>query len=146
MKSIVRSILAIVVGVVIAPLTIMAVHQLSYLMYPLPAGFDPNNQEAWEALIRTLPLGALVLVVVAWESGAVVGGALAAWIAGRAYCWHAAIIGCWVLVGTIMNFLMLKFNHPTWMVVAGFGLPIPLSLLAGKLVAIRTPAPMMSHP
>ncbi len=50
------------------------------------------------------------------------------------------MIGAFVLLGTIMNFQMLPDAHPTWMVIAGYVQPIPVSLLAGWLVGMMLPA------
>ena len=98
-----------------------------------------NNQLAVHAYLESLPTAAFVIVLCGWQLGAFVGGAVAALIAGRARVIHAGIIGGFVLLGTVINFLSVRdnanFTHPDWMIVAGLLLPLPVSLIAGKLVA-----------
>ena len=144
--KILRSILAVVGGFIVSMGTIMGVHMIGQFIYPLPNGVDPSDTEKLRELLPTMPLGALLMVVLAWESGAFVGGLIAALIAGRARCVHAGIIGAWVLLGTIRNFRMLP-GHPEWMIIAGLVLPLPVSLLAGKIVAtLLPPPPAASNP
>jgi hypothetical protein len=143
--KILRSILGVVFGLVASMATITAVHQLSLLFYPLPEGVDANNVEQLKELLPKMPMEALVLVVLAWESGAFVGGAVAALIAGWARCVHAGIIGALVLAATIANFRMLP-GHPDWMIVAGLLLPLPVSLIAGKIVSLLLPPPPAPQP
>jgi hypothetical protein len=144
--KIVRSILGVVFGLVASMVAIMAVHRLSMVFYPLPEGVDPNNAEQLKEVLPKMPTEALLLVVAAWESGAFVGGALAALIAGWARCVHAGVIGALVLAATIANFRMLPGVHPEWMIVAGLLLPLPTSLLAGKIVSLLLPHPPAPQP
>ena len=151
--KIVRSILAVVIGLVVSMASITLIHGIGQRLYPLPEGVDPNDMEKLKELIPTMPIGALIMVVLAWESGAFFGGAAGALIAGRGRCWHAGIIGGLVLAATIANLWMLQ-GHPDWMIVAGLLLPLPVSLLAGKVVSMMfapatqdsAPTPSMSHP
>jgi hypothetical protein len=133
-----RTIAAIVVGIIVSMVTITVVHQISGMIYPLPEGTDPNDMEALKRILPTMPLGAFLMVLLAWESGAFVGGAVAALIAAFARVIHAAIIGAWVLIGTIAIMFMLP--HPGWMIAAGLVLPVPVAMLAGKLVSLCLPA------
>ena len=136
--KIVRSTLAIVVGLAISMAAIILMHVVGQHFYPLPEGVDPNDMEKLRKYVPTAPIGALIMVVLAWESGAFLGGATAALIAGRARCIHAGIIGGLVLAATIANLWMLRV-HPDWMIIAGLLLPLPVSLLAGKLVSMMLP-------
>jgi hypothetical protein len=100
--------------------------------------------------IKTLPTEANVLVLLGPQLGAFLGGAVSALIAGRGRYLHAGIIGGLVLAGTIWNFYEMKneynFTHPNWMIVLGLLLPLPVSLLAGKVVSRRSPPPPASNP
>ena len=87
----------------------------------------------------------MIVVVVAWVVGAFLGGGVSAWIAGRWRMLHAGIIGAVVLAVVVVNSLNMKtqydFSHPDWMIVAGLLLPLPASLLAGKIVSMLLPPP-----
>jgi hypothetical protein len=137
---IVRSIAAIVIGLIVQSGATFFIQSISTMMYPLPEGVDPNDFEALRRIVPTLPAGALAMVLLSWESGALLGGATAALIASRGRVVHAGIIGGFVLLASAIMIVLLP--HPTWMVVAGLLLPVPIALLAGKLVAaiFRPPA------
>ena len=94
--------------------------------------------------IRSIPISAMVALQVGWGVGALIGGAVAAWIAGWARLVHAGIIGAFILVSTIFNFQQLKqslgYTHPDWLLVTGLLLPLPLSLLGGLIVTKLTVA------
>lgn len=138
--KIVRSILAIVLGTIVAMTTIMGIQGISSRMYPLPDDISPNDMKQLNELLPTLPIGAMLMVLLSWEAGAFAGGGMAALIAASARCVHAGIIGGLVLVGTIAILWMMP-AHPDWMKIAGLLLPLPVSLLAGKLVSMVLPVP-----
>jgi hypothetical protein len=164
--KILRSILGIVVGWFVSGVVIAAVQAINFFLYkPAETGGDTAKMTAWmkavtedpeklAAWVKTLPFEAFLLVLISWQLGAFVGGWLSAKIAGRARLLHAGIIGLLVLAGTIYNFYDLKtrhdITHPEWMVIAGLLLPLPVSLLAGQLVAWRNPPstlpPVTSNP
>jgi hypothetical protein len=139
--KILRSILAVVAGFIVSAMVTWAIQQISNRMYPLPEGTDMSDMEALSKLLPTMPIGAHLMVLFSWEFGAFIGGAVAALIADRARCWHAGIVGGLVLASTIAVFFMLR-GHPEWMIVAGLLLPLPVSLLAGKIVSmLLSPSP-----
>ena len=156
--KIARSILAIVIGFVVAVVVIMALQMISFAVYRPDDGKTfmeqmkemQENKEAAKALMAATPTGGLVIVLVAWEVGAFVGGGFAALIAGRGRLVHAGIIGTIILASTIVNVLNLQreynFSHPDWMLVLGLLLPIPVSLLAGKLVSLLFPPATLVPP
>jgi hypothetical protein len=148
--KILRSILAIVVGVIVAVVLIWVAEAVNFIVY----GPDPDkpfaermetgqklkeNPQAMKAWIESMPTGAMVILQTAWSVGAFFGGGVAALIAGRRRLLHAAIIGGFVLAATVFNLFMMKamcdYDHPVWLIALGVLLPIPLAMLAGKIVA-----------
>ena len=151
--KVLRSILAVVVGWIVSAVVMTAIHFLSVVIH-LPPGENSalemmkrlsEDSEAMKAWLNAAPASAMFSVLAAWQAGAFIGGLVCALIAGRARVLHAAIIGILVLFGTIANFFDMKskydFTHPDWMIVAGLLLPIPISLVAGKLVSYFLPPP-----
>jgi hypothetical protein len=161
----VRSILAflrepllvpVVTGCIVSVVLILAVQMISTVAYaphaekPMAERMeamakmeqDPTAMKAW---LETLPVGAMLLVLASWQLGAFGGGFASALLAGRAPSIHGGIIGGLVLAATIYNFFNMKklydFSHPDWMIVAGLLLPLPMSLLGGKLVSMLIPPP-----
>ena len=66
-----RKILAIVLGMVIGSVVNMMFVQLSNSVYPLPEGVDPNDFEACKAYVEAhgLPTGVLLIVLIAHAGG-----------------------------------------------------------------------------
>src|ERR1700735_2896075 len=113
MPPIVRSILAVIAGIVTFVVMIAVVESLNSLIYPSDLDFLHATQEQKVAYWLTLPTGAFFIVLLGWQSGAFAGGAVSAWIAKRQQIMHAGIIGSIVLLGTFLN--MRALPHPEWM-------------------------------
>jgi hypothetical protein len=147
--NILRTVLAIVVGWMVSSFVIAGIQMISFAMYRPDDGKSmleqvkaiKEDKEYARTFIRATPTGGLIMVLIAWESGAFVGGLVSALIAGRARVVHAAVIGALVLAGTVVNAINLKadydFGHPDWMLMLGLLLPLPMSMAAGKIVARR---------
>ena len=94
--------------------------------------------------VESLPESAMVVVLLAWEVGAFLGGGLAALIAGFWRRLHAGVIGAFILAATALNFYIMKseydISHPDYMIVLGLLLPLPMSILGGALVERRFPS------
>ena len=61
-----RNVLAVVLGVTLAVVLIMAVERLGHVIYPPPADVDFADLEAVSEYINALPATALLLVLAAW--------------------------------------------------------------------------------
>lgn len=149
----IRSIAAVVAGALVFFIVNFGIETISFLMHRPDNGKTVMEQmkdiqespKAAKAWIDAMPASALAMLLLAWQAGAFVGGAVSALIAGRMRLLHAGIIGALALAGTILNALNMKqeydFTHPSWLIIAGLLLPLPMSLLGGKLVSPRTPPP-----
>jgi hypothetical protein len=126
----IRSIVGVFIGLVVAFVTVAVVEVINLLIFPPPADFDVNDPAALAALIAEAPAYKLVLVPVAWFLAAVTGGWVAAKIAKRAALVHAFIIAALLIAMAVMNMRMIP--HPAWFWVAGLAAP-----LVGMLVAAR---------
>jgi len=124
--KILRSILAVIVGSIVAMVPVSIVEMIGQAIYPPPE------------------TGAMVAVLIAWQVGAFFGGAAAALVAGPGRCLHAAIIGVFILLLSVA--MMMISPYPDWMKVAGLLLPLPISLLAGKIVSQLLPPPPAPQP
>jgi hypothetical protein len=139
----VRSIVGVVVGFLVANVVTWAVELLSLLVYPLPAGLDMNDTEAVRTYIGTMPSGAFPFVLLAWFAGAFCGAWLAARIARRAPLAHALAIGVIQLAAGLYNLLTLP--HPTWFWVAGL-LAFPVAAVAAASLNRTRPVPAPVEP
>ncbi len=128
----VRGILGLFVGLGAAVLVIFAVESLGHLVYPVPAGLDPNDPESIRAAMASLPLGALLFVLGAWTVGAITQGIVASKISGGRVAAYVGGVG--LLASTFIN--LWTIPHPTWFAAAAVAL-----LLAGTYVGISIGTP-----
>ena len=130
-----RSFLAVLAGLALGIFVITAVESIIPMVYPLPKAVDPSDPEALRAMMAGMPTGVFVILMAGWTFGALAGGLLAARLAStwfhRAPLAHALAVGVVQTSGAIANFAMLP--HPTWVLVAGLVVFIPMALLGGKL-------------
>ena len=130
-----RSILAVLAGLVLGMFVITAVESLIPLAYPMPRAVDPKDTEALRTMMAGMPVGVFVILMLGWMLGALTGGLLAARLAStwfhRAPLVHALAVGAVQTAGALANFTLLP--HPTWVLVAGLVVFIPMALVGGRL-------------
>ena len=134
MRSIGRSILAVLGGGLVCGLVVFAVEALSSRIYPLPPGVDPSDPEALRAAVAHLPLGAFLFLLLAWFLGVFAGAWVAARLAPSSPFVHGMIVAGLVAASAVVNLALLP--HPAWMWVAG-----PLVILAAGWLGSRLAAP-----
>ncbi len=131
-----RSILAVLAGLVAAWLTIMLFEFASMRAFPPPPGIDVHDPVQLTQLITQMPVAALGLVLAGWVVGALDGGIVARLIARRRV--PVIIVGAAVALGALLMVTMVP--HPMWMTIAGVLLPIPAALFGAWLVRGRKAA------
>lgn len=131
----VRTVLAAVVGAIVAFAVTFGVEAVGRVLYPPPPGIDFTNAEALRAYIHDLPVGAFLIVLAAWALATFAGAFVATKIGGEGGLRLAAVVGTIVMIASIANFVSIP--HPLWfMVIAIFEIPI-CAYLAGR-AAVRT--------
>ena len=131
-----RSILAVLSGLVVAWITVSLFEFASMHAFPPPPGVDVRDPAQLAQLIAQMPVGALWLVLAGWVVGALDGGLVARLIARSTM--PAAIVGTFVALGALLMVTMVP--HPMWMSLAGVLLPLPAALFGAWLVRSRKPA------
>lgn len=107
-----RKIVAVVLGVVVAMILIVAIEALGHSVYPPPANLDITDSGAMQAYVMSAPVGALLSVLAAWLVATLVGGLVACFVAREAPLKNSAIVGGLVLLGTTVN--LVSIPHPPW--------------------------------
>jgi MFS family permease len=130
-----RTILGMLVGLVTMWLTVTALEFLGHAMFPPPAGLDPQNPEQLQMIFATAPVGAFVMLVVAWAGGSFVGGWVAARIARHTRA-AAIAVALFVMAG-VAGMMVIVPDHPGWVSALGLVLPIPVGLVAARLAGMR---------
>jgi hypothetical protein len=141
-KRIAIRVLSVLVGVVVGMVVMTALHQLSALAYPMPAGVDPMStdpakQEQMKAWLATLPAGAFALAIAAHSLGAMSGAIVATLITRRQTLAPAVAIGVIFTFAGIAN--LREIPHPAWFGWVDLPLYSLLSVGAGLLL-VRKPA------
>lgn len=124
-----RRALGVVVGVVVAMLTITLVEMIGHLLFPPPPGADMRDSAQVAQVVASISLPAKIWVTLAWFLGSLAGAfaglAVARW---DAVAWIVAAV---VIAGAIWSYTMIP--HPLWMQAAGVLLPLLAAWLALRL-------------
>ncbi|QQP96166.1 hypothetical protein [Lysobacter enzymogenes] len=131
----VRTILAVVAGMVLAMLTMHLFEYGSARLHPLPPGIDPRDPAAMSAHVAGAPWPAMLTVLAGWVAAAFDGGLLAALISRRHPRGAALTVGALIVCGVIAVSLLLP--HAWWMIAAGVLSPLPASWLGARLAQRR---------
>ena len=112
MSSVVRSVGAVLVGLIAAMVFVVGVEALSAWLHPFPPGVDPSDLDALEAHVARYPAGVLLLVVVGWSLGTLLSSWLATRLGSGRHLAHGIVVGSILLVAAVANMLMLPY--PIW--------------------------------
>jgi hypothetical protein len=127
----IRKISAVVLGVLMAVILIIAIEELGHAVYPPPDDLDITNKDALQVYIMDAPIAALLFVMAAWLVATLAGGLLACFIARETPLVYAAIVGGLVLLGTIIN--LLSIAHPLWFTITSIPAIIATTFITGRL-------------
>lgn len=111
-----RNVFAVIFGIVTAVILIMIVETVGHSVYPPPGNVDFTDMQAMAEYIDTLPLGALLFVMLAWVTGTIGGGLVACFIARNRAMVYASVVGGMVLFATL--YTLITIPHPLWFSVA----------------------------
>ena len=136
----IRKIVAVVLGVMVAVVLIIAIEALGHAIYPLPDNIDLSDTDAMAAYVLGAPPGALLLVLAAWLVATLAGGLLACRIAREMPLMYSAIVGGLVLLGTIID--LMSIPHPLWFSVTSIVAIVATIFMSSRLGAafVATPA------
>jgi hypothetical protein len=137
MGAFLRSILAVIVGTVVAMLVVTGFDLLSHILFPLPAGVDPTNAAELMAIAGQIPLGAFAVIITGWGVGSFIGAWLAGRIAGRGPLLHGMIVTVLLLIAGVTNLLLIP--HPIWVWALGIAAFILGGYAGARLAAGRKP-------
>jgi hypothetical protein len=131
----VRSILAVICGAIAGGVFNMAVIVLSWTIYAPPEGANMSDPETLSAYVQSLPLPALLMILVAHAGGALVGGLVTALIARHSPLLLGAIVGGLFLVGGIVN--VMSIPRPLWFAVVDLVSYVPCGIVGASFAARR---------
>jgi hypothetical protein len=124
---------AIIAGMIVALVVVVAVELFSAAVHPVPPDFQGTMEEMCLHVER-YPTWVLALVVPAWAGAAFAG----TWIAGRIGNRTCALcVGLLLIAAVVFNVSMLPY--PTWFKIANL-LAVPTAILLGSRLSIRRKA------
>jgi hypothetical protein len=136
MGNLLRSVGGVIAGLAAGVLVIFVVEFASSKVYPLPAGVDPADTEAFKLYVAQLPLGAYLFVLAGWGAGNLSGSWVATRVGPGRSSARGIIVGVGLLVAAVSNMLMLP--HPLWFWAAAFMVLTATTYLGVKLGLARS--------
>jgi hypothetical protein len=133
MNPILKNILAVIAGIIIAGALNMAIILISSSIIPPPEGADLTTMEGLKASMHLMQPKHFLMPFLAHALGTFVGALFTASIVANHKMKFALGISAWFLFGGILNIFMLP--SPIWFTIVDLaGAYFPLGYLAGKLV------------
>lgn len=132
-----RNLGGVIAGLVVGVVVIAVVEFISAKVYPLPAGIDPADTEAFRLHVAQLPPGAFLFVLAAWGAGSLLGSWTATRIGAARGPARGATVGAVLLAAGIANMLMLP--HPAWFWVAAIVITVSCTFLGARMAAGDNP-------
>ena len=126
----VRKIIALIVGLAVAVITVMLVQKLGHHLYPPPEGLDPADEEFMKNYVASLPWGPLSIVIASYVLATLAGGWVAASVAGEKPMLFSGIVALFVLAGAVSTMIIIP--HPTWFMVTAV-----VGIIVAAMVAAR---------
>lgn len=126
-----RNILSVLAGLVAAIVIFLIAESLAAYLYPYPSGLNFQDKVAMKAFNQQQPLVAWLLVLLGWTLGSFFCGYLIKWISRSNNKTLPLIAGIVLTLSAVSNFYMIP--HPTWFVVAGLLVFIPITFLGHRL-------------
>ena len=138
MRSVLRSIGAVVAGFIVASIVMMIIESINgRVLYPElgEAAQGMTDREKIRALVAGAPVGALVVVIIGWVLGGIAGGWSTARLSARATLRHALILGALLTLAGVANNLMIP--PPLWFWIASLVVLIPAARFGARLAPVR---------
>jgi hypothetical protein len=130
-----KKFIAVLVGVVLSTVIFLALESVGHRLYPPPSGVNFHDPAAIKAYMAALPVGALLLVLLAYAVGSLTGGLVATLIAGRAGITPALIVGAVLTALGVTN--LVSIPQPLWFAISSTLLYIPFSWLGSRVLIVR---------
>lgn len=140
MPNMLRTILAVFVGIVVGGLVNYALVRVGAIAVPPPEGVDVSSIESIRANIGAYSAVQLLPPFFAHAIGTFVGAAVATRLSPRRRLGPALFVGAWFLIGGITMIVFIP-ETPAWFAVLDLGVAyLPMAWLGWRLMARRPSA------
>ncbi|MGI8981814.1 MAG: hypothetical protein ACR2FY_21500 [Pirellulaceae bacterium] len=123
-----RSIGAVITGLVVAFVLLAGIEVFSNVFHPFPPGVDPTDMEVCKAHVAQYPTSVLAVGATGWGLTVALSTALATRLGMGRHPAHGIVVGLLLYLAAIVNVLMLPYA--TWFEVFCF-VVLPLCIFAG---------------
>ncbi|WP_300545296.1 hypothetical protein [Maricaulis sp.] len=132
-----RNILAVIAGIVAGGIGVGVFEWLGHMAFPLQPALmaQLSDPETFREAAAQVPDINRLAVVAAWALGALVAGAVTAFVARRRHTGLALIAGGGLLFAGLSNLIMIP--SPLWMWALGLAVFMPMAWLGARLVPHR---------
>ncbi len=130
-----RTVAAVLAGLVAAIAVITLVEAVGHSIFPPPPGIDPMDPAGMAVIVAQMSPAALMFVLFALVCGGLAGGAVTARVANQHQLTEALIVGALLTVASLLN--IFSVAHPLWMGVLSVALPLPSAWLGARFVTRR---------
>ncbi|HMG15705.1 MAG TPA: hypothetical protein VK590_09670 [Saprospiraceae bacterium] len=127
-----RRIMSVLSGVVAGSMIMFIVETLGHKVYPIAMNLESATKEAKANYMKSLPVEALLMIILAWAVGAFVAGIVSTLISKDSTSFTALRSGGILFALSIFN--MIVIPHPIWFWIAGLLVFIPCSWLGFRLI------------
>lgn len=132
MPSILKNIIAVILGVIVGSVMNMSIISISGSIIPLPDGVDNTTMEGLKASIHLFEPKHYVFPFLAHAIGTLVGALIAALIAATFKNKFALVVGVFFLMGGVSMVYLVP--APTWFAVLDLVVAyIPMAILGSKI-------------
>ena len=105
--------MAVLAGIIAGNVGVMALEWLGMKLFPIPETINVRTPEGLKEYMAQAPIGSLILVVIAWVSGAFLSALVCTILAKSDQLRLGLILGGLMLLFTLIN--LIGFPHPWWM-------------------------------
>lgn len=131
-----RKILGAVLGLCAAVTIVIIVQSLGHKIWPLPQDVDFRNAEEVAALVRAMPVGAMLWVALSYLAGTFAGAYMALKVSRDPWTtWPAVAVEGVLLAFGVMNLMALP--HPGWFWIVALA-SFPLGAFSAIWLARKT--------
>ena len=123
-----RAIVAVIGGVAVATVVILAIETLGRFAVPVPNAPRLEDTAAMREYLARLPASAYAFVLLAYAAGVYAGGRVALRMMGKRRSRTVWVVGGLLLAATVANLTMI--THPLWVVIATVAIVVAATSLA----------------
>ena len=127
-----RKIIGVMAGLMVAMLIITVIESLNAKLHPLPNGVNIEDREAMQGYINSLPKTAFIILLSGYLLASFFCGLVIRLIAKSDDRTPAYLASIGLATAGIVNFF--SFEHPWWVIIIGLLIFVPVTLYGFTLI------------